>query len=61
MGCVEVSLDVTFDEFDGSQKEPVISSIVGIGGPSNQPIKKLAICEVKPRKVKNKYKDDMFK
>jgi hypothetical protein len=46
-GLIEITVDVTFDETDGSQKEQVNVEIVGKEAP-HQAIKKLAIGEIKP-------------
>jgi hypothetical protein len=48
IGLIEIAVDVTFDETDGSQKEQVNVEIVGNEPPSHEAIKKLAIGEVKP-------------
>jgi hypothetical protein len=45
---IEIAVDVTFDESDGSQKEQVNAETLGKEEPSHQVIKKLAIGEVKP-------------
>jgi hypothetical protein len=47
-GQTEITIDVTFDESDGSQKEQVNAEIVGKEELSHQVIKKLATGEVKP-------------
>ena len=47
-GLIEIAIDVTFDETDGSQKEKVNVKIVGNEEAPNKAIKKLAIGEVKP-------------
>jgi hypothetical protein len=45
---IEIVVDVTFDETDGSQKEQVNVEIVGKEEAPHQAIKKLAIGEIKP-------------
>jgi hypothetical protein len=45
---IEIAVDVSFDETDGSQKEQVIVEIVGNEEALHKAIKKLAIGEVKP-------------
>jgi len=47
-GLVEIAVDVTFDESDGSQKEQVNAEILGQEEPYHQVMKKLATGEVKP-------------
>lgn len=47
-GIVEIAVNVTFDETDGSQKEQVNGDILGKEEPSHQVIKKLATGEIKP-------------
>ena len=47
-GLIEIMVDVTFDETDGSQKEQVVVEIVGNEEAPHKAIKKLAIGEVKP-------------
>jgi len=47
-GQIEIAIDSTFDESDGSQKEQVNAEILGKDKPSYQVIKKLATSEVKP-------------
>jgi hypothetical protein len=54
-GQVEIAIDVTFDETDGSQKEQVNVDIVGKEEPSFQVIKKLATGEVKPVEDDDEY------
>ena len=51
------SVDVTFDETDGSQKEQVNVEIVGNEEAPRKAIKKLAIGEVKPIKVQDEDED----
>jgi hypothetical protein len=48
IGQIEIVVDVTFDESNGSQKEQVNAEILGKEEPSHQVIKKLATGEVKP-------------
>ena len=55
---MEVAIDVTFDEFDDSQKEQVNESIVGNEESPCEAIKKLAIGEVKPIEAQNQDEDD---
>ena len=47
-GLIEIVVDMTFDETDGSQKEQVNVEIVGNEEAPHKAIKKLAIDEVKP-------------
>ena len=47
-GLIEIAVDVTFDETDGSQKEQVNVENVGNEEAPHEAIKKLAIGEVKP-------------
>jgi hypothetical protein len=47
-GLIEITVDMTFDETDGSQKEQVNVEIVGKEEAPHQAIKKLAIGEIKP-------------
>ena len=47
-GLIEITIDVTFDETDGSQKEQVNVEIVDNEEAPHKAIKKLAIGEVKP-------------
>ena len=47
-GLIEIAVDVTFDETDGSQKEQINVEIVGNEKTPHKAIKKLAIGEVKP-------------
>ena len=49
MGRVEVTVDVTFDEFNGSQVEQVDSSIVGKEDPPCEAIKQMAIGDIRPQ------------
>jgi hypothetical protein len=53
-GLVEIAIDVTFDESNGSQGH-VSKDIAGNEIPPNEAIKKLAIGEVKPQE---KYDDE---
>jgi hypothetical protein len=58
---VEIVIDVTFDETDGSQKEQVNVDVVGKEESSSQVIKKLTTSEVKPLKMmKNMHKSKPF-
>ena len=50
IGLIEIAVDVTFDEIDGSQKEQVNVEIVGNEEATHKAIKKLVIGEVKPIK-----------
>jgi hypothetical protein len=52
-GLIEITVDVTFDETDGSQKEQVNVEIVGKEEAPHQAIKKLTIGEIKPIKDKD--------
>ena len=45
---IEIVVDVTFDETDGSQKEQVNVEIVGKEEAPHKAIKRLAIGELKP-------------
>jgi hypothetical protein len=54
-GQVEIAIDVTFDETDGSQKEQVNVDIVGKEEPSSQVIMKLTTGEVKPVEDDDEY------
>jgi hypothetical protein len=45
---IEVTVDVTFDESNGSQVEQVDSSVVGKEDPPCKAIKQMAICDVRP-------------
>ena len=45
---IEIAVDVTFDEIDGSQKEQVNVEIVGNEAAPHEAIKNLAIGEIKP-------------
>ena len=47
-GQVEIAVNVSFDETDGSQKEQVNGDMIGKEEPSHEVIKKLATGEVKP-------------
>ena len=48
-GRVEVAVDVTFDESNGSQVEQVDSSVVGKEDPPCEAIKQLAIGDIRPQ------------
>ena len=48
---------MTFDESNGSQGEQV-GNVVGMEEPSSQPIKKLAIGEIKPQEQMENEDDD---
>ena len=45
---VEIAVDVTFDESNGSQVEQVNSSVVGNEEPPCEVIKQLAIGDIRP-------------
>jgi transposase InsO family protein len=45
---VEITVDVTFDESNGSQVEQVDSSVVGKEDPPCEAIKQLTICDIRP-------------
>jgi hypothetical protein len=47
-GCVEVTVDVKFDESNGSQVEQVENDLVGNEEPPNQSILKMGLGEVRP-------------
>jgi hypothetical protein len=49
LGRIEVTVDVTFDESNGSQVEQVDLSVVGKEDPPCKAIKQMAICDVRPR------------
>jgi transposase InsO family protein len=49
MGRVEVTIDVTFDESNGSQVEQVDSSVVGKDDPPCEAIKQMAIGDIRPQ------------
>ena len=48
-GRVEIAVDVTFDESNGSQVEQVDSSVVGKVDPPCEAIKQLAIGDIRPQ------------
>jgi hypothetical protein len=48
-GRVEIAVDVTFDESNGSQVEQVDSSVVGKEDPPCDAIKQLAISDIRPQ------------
>jgi hypothetical protein len=56
-GLIEITVDVTFDEIDGSQKEQVNVEIVGNEEAPHKAIKKLAIGEIKPIEVQDEDED----
>ena len=47
-GRVEIAVDVTFDESNGSQVEQVDSSVIGMEDPPCEAIKQLAIGDIRP-------------
>jgi hypothetical protein len=49
MGTVEVTIDVTFDESNGSQVEQVDSSVVGKDDPPCEAIKQMVIGDIRPQ------------
>ena len=49
MGRVEVTVDMTFDESNGSQVEQVDSSVVGKEDPPCEAIKQMAIGDIRPQ------------
>jgi hypothetical protein len=51
LGRVEVTIDVTFDESNGSQVEQVDSSVVGKEDPPCEAIKQLSIGDIRPQEV----------
>lgn len=55
--CVEIEIDVIFDEFDGSKK---IKSMKRLRNekPPHRAIKRLAIGEVRSREAQNQNKDE---
>ena len=57
-GCVETSVDVTFDETNGSQVEQVNPNLVEEEEPPFQAIKKMAIGEVRPREAQAQEQDE---
>jgi hypothetical protein len=54
---IEITVDVTFDEIDGSQKEKVKVEIVGNEEAPHKAIQKLAIGDIKPIEVQDKEED----
>jgi hypothetical protein len=58
LGRVEVTIDVTFDEFNGSQVEQVDSSVVGKEHPPCEAIKQLAIGDIRPQEVQATDEED---
>ena len=46
---VEITVDVTFDESNGSQVEQVDSSVVGKEDPPCEAIKQMAIGDIRPQ------------
>ena len=48
-GRVEIAIDVTFDESNGSQVEQVDSSVVGKEDPPCEVVKQLAIGDIRPQ------------
>ena len=54
---IEIAVDVTFDETDGSQKEQVNVEILGKEEAPHQAIKKLAIGDVKPIESQDEDED----
>ena len=48
-GRVEIVVDVTFDESNGSQVEQVDSSVVGKENPPCEAFKQLAISDIRPQ------------
>jgi hypothetical protein len=48
LGRVELTIDVTFDEPNGSQVEELDSSVVGKEDPPCEAIKQLAIGDIRP-------------
>ena len=50
-GRVEIVVDVTFDESNGSQVEQVDSSVVGNEEPPCEAIKQMAIGDIRPQEV----------
>jgi hypothetical protein len=49
IGRVEVMIDVTFDESNGSQVEQVDSSVIGKEDPPCEAIKQMAIGDIRPQ------------
>ena len=49
MGRVEITVDVTFDESNGSQVKQVDSSVVGKEDPPCEAIKQMAIGDIRPQ------------
>jgi hypothetical protein len=58
LGRVEVTIDVTFDESNGSQVEQVDSSVVGKEDPPCEAIKQLAIGDIRPQEVQATDEED---
>jgi len=52
-GCVEIMVDVTFDESNGSQVEQVNKSFVDQEEPPNVSIMRMGLGEVRPREVED--------
>ena len=52
-GCVEIMVDVTFDESNGSQVEQVNKSFVDKEEPPNVSIMRMGLGEVRPREVED--------
>ena len=48
---VEIAVDMTFDESNGSQVEQVDSSVVGNEEPPCEAIKQMAIGDIRPQEV----------
>ena len=51
-GRVEIAVDVTFNESNGSQVEQVDSSVIGKKDPPCEAIKHLAIGDIRPQEDK---------
>lgn len=57
-GCVETSVDVKFDETNGSQVEQVNSNLEDEEEPPFQAIKRMVVGEIRPREEKLREKDE---
>jgi hypothetical protein len=58
MGRVEVTIDMTFDESNGSQVEQVDSSVVGKEDPPYEVIKQIAIGDIRPQEDQATNEED---
>ena len=58
VGRVEVTVDVTFDESNGSQVEQVDSNVVGNEDPPQDAIKQMAIGDIRPQEDETNEEED---